>query len=241
MPARRIVSLVPSQTELLHDLGLTDEVVGITKFCVHPGEWRSLKTIVGGTKNVDHEIVESLKPDLIIANREENTKEDVELLMKKYPVWVSDVATVEDACKMILAIADLTGTNGDDIIQRIKISLSGLPLFERKRALYMIWKKPWMAAGTDTFIHSMMKAAGFENVIDTARYPKLTDEEMVLLDPEVVLLSSEPYPFKEQHVEEVQKMFPAARVVVVNGEMFSWYGSRMLKAAGYFERLRLVF
>lgn len=240
MPFRRIVSLVPSQTELLYDLGLHDEVVGITKFCGHPEEWKATKAIVGGTKKVDHEVVDALKPDLIIANKEENTKEDVERLMGKYKVWVSDVGSVEGAYEMILSVGDLTGkAKALEIVSDIKVSFAALPAFKTKKALYLIWKKPWMAAGNDTFIHSMMKLGGFENVIGVRRYPELTDEEMRIFDPEVVLLSTEPYPFKDRHVEEVRKMLPGARVVLVDGEMFSWYGSRMVKAARYLEKLRL--
>jgi ABC-type Fe3+-hydroxamate transport system substrate-binding protein len=224
----------------LYDLGLNTEVVGITKYCVHPQEWRGVKTIVGGTKNVDHAVVDSLKPDLIIANKEENTKEDVELLTRRYRVWVSDVSTFESAYEMIRAVGEMTGTSGkaSEIITGIQSSVSKLPLFEIKKALYLIWKKPWMTVGNDTFIHSMMKAAGFENVVVGERYPKLTEEELRLLNPEVVLLSSEPYPFKDQHIEEVQSMFPGTEVMLVDGEMFSWYGSRMREAAGYVNSLR---
>jgi len=237
MPARRIVSLVPSQTELLSDLGLDSEVVGITKFCVHPGHWRQAKTIVGGTKNVNVSIVDSLKPDLIIANKEENTKEDIEKL-SKYRVYVSDVKTVDDAFGMMKAIADLTGTSTEDLIERIKISFSSLPSFETKRVLYLIWKKPWMSAGSDTFINEMMKVAGFENVVKDTRYPNVSSESMQELNPEVVLLSSEPYPFRDQHVDELKRLLPDAKVMLVDGEMFSWYGSRMAVMAEYFQTLR---
>lgn len=243
MPSRRIVSLVPSQTELLYDLGLRDEVIGITKFCVHPEEWRASKTIVGGTKKVDHGVIETLRPDLIIANHEENTKEDVELLMRKYPVCITNVSTVEDAYFMMVSIAELTGraSEGARIINDIKNSFFTLPSFKAETTLYLIWKKPWMTVGADTFIHSMMTLGGFENVVGVMRYPELNDEEIQKLNPEVVLLSSEPYPFKGQHVEEVQKMLPSAKVMLVDGEMFSWYGSRMRKAAGYIQKLRLEF
>lgn len=239
MPARRIISLVPSQTELLYDLGLDSEVVGITKFCIHPDHWLSTKTIVGGTKNVRLDVVESLKPDLIIANKEENTKEDIEKLMKKFNVWVSDVKNLEDAYSMMDTIADKTGKNVTQIILDIKASFSSL-MFEQKRALYLIWKKPWMAAGSDTFINEMMHIAGFENVVKSMRYPGLSDEEMRSLNPEVVLLSSEPYPFKDQHVDEVKKLLPASKVKLVDGEMFSWYGGRMREMARYFRQLREV-
>lgn len=238
MPARRIVSLVPSQTELLYDLGLDSEVIGITKFCIHPERWQHAKTIVGGTKNVRLDVVESLKPDLIIANREENTKEDVEVLMKKFRVHVTDVSTIDEAYGMMSTVADLTGTDASKIISQIKDSFLILQRFEVKRALYLIWKKPWMSAGVDTFISDMMKIAGFENVVGGDRYPVLSEEEIRTVDPEVVLLSSEPYPFKEQHIDELKKLLPASKVVLVDGEMFSWYGSRMQRSAEYFRKLR---
>ena len=238
MPARRIISLVPSQTELLFDLGLDSEVVGITKFCIHPEHWRQTKTIVGGTKNVNLPVVESLKPDLIIANKEENTQQDIEFLMNRYRVYMSDVKTVDDAYGMMNAVADLTGTSAKDLIERIKNSLSAIPSFETKKALYLIWKKPWMAAGSDTFINDVMKIAGFENVIKDTRYPAVSLELMQQLDPEVVLLSSEPYPFKDLHVDEVKKLLPKANVMLVDGEIFSWYGSRMALMAEYFLALR---
>lgn len=233
----RIISLVPSQTELLFDLGLDSEVIGITKFCVHPEHWRQTKAIVGGTKNVNIPLVESLKPDLIIANKEENTKEDIAKL-SKYRVYVSDIKTIDDAYEMMRSVAELTGTSAKDLIERIQSSFTALPSFEIRKALYLIWKKPWMAAGSDTFINEMMRMAGFENVVKTPRYPTVS---LADLDPEVVLLSSEPYPFKDQHVDEVKKLLPNAKVVVVDGEMFSWYGSRMVGMAGYFSALRTTF
>jgi len=240
MPALRIVSLVPSQTELLFDLALDNEVVGITKFCVHPEHWKESKTIVGGTKNVKLDVIDSLKPDLVIANKEENTKGDVEALMKKYKVWVSDVRNVDDAYKMIRTVGDLTDkrTEADVLVSEIKNSFSEIELPKIKSALYLIWRKPWMAAGSDTFINEMMRIAGFENVVVDIRYPDLSDEQIRGLNPEFVLLSSEPYPFKEQHVDALKKLLPSSKVMLVDGEMFSWYGSRMREMAGYFEELR---
>lgn len=237
MPLRRIVSLVPSQTELLYDLGLDHEVVGITKFCVHPEHWTGTKTIVGGTKNVNLELVGSLKPDLIIANKEENTKSDVEALMKKFRVHVTDVSSVDDACKMMNDVAELTGTDASKIIHEINQSFSTLS-FGSCKALYLIWKKPWMCAGIDTFISHMMKVAGFENVVAGERYPALSEQEMRVMNPDVVLLSTEPYPFKDEHVDELKRILPAAIVMLVDGEMFSWYGSRMTRMASYFRALR---
>lgn len=243
MPARRIISLVPSQTELLSDLGLDNEVVGITRFCIHPQHWQQTKAIVGGTKNVKLDVVDSLKPDLIIANKEENTKPDVEALMKKYQVYVSDVSNVDDAYKMIAAIGELTDTStkASEIISEVKNSFAALPSFEIKRTLYLIWKKPWVAAGSDTFISQIMKMSGFENVVTATRYPNLSEEDIRKLNPDVVLLSSEPYPFKDQHIDEINKLLPSARVMLVDGEMFSWYGSRMREMRVYFRELRSKF
>ena len=237
MPAKRIISLVPSQTELLYDLGLDNEVVGITKFCVHPEHWRHTKAIVGGTKNINLDVIDSLKPDLIIANKEENTKEDVESLMKKYQVHVTDVSTLNDAYEMIQTIGSLVGKDPSSIINEIKNSFL-LMSFEKKKALYLIWKKPWMSVGRDTFISEMMRMVGFENVISENRYPTLSEQQIESLKPEVVLLSTEPYPFKEEHVAELKKIFTASKVVLVDGEMFSWYGTRMREMAGYFKGLR---
>jgi ABC-type Fe3+-hydroxamate transport system substrate-binding protein len=219
---------------------LESEVIGITKFCVHPEHWKQTKTIVGGTKNVNIQLVDSLKPDLIIANKEENTRQDVERL-SKYHVYVSDIKSVNDAYKMMNDVAGLTGTSAGSLIDQIKTSFTSLPSFEIKRALYLIWKKPWMAAGSDTFINEMMKIAGFENVVRDGRYPSVSEEEIKKLNPEVVLLSSEPYPFKDQHVDELKRLLPNAKVVLVDGEMFSWYGSRMVAMEEYFRTLSATF
>lgn len=237
MRARRIVSLVPSQTELLYDLGLDSEVVGITRFCVHPGSWQHTKTIVGGTKNVRLDVVDGLKPDLIIANKEENTKGDVEALMKKYQVHVTDVSTLEGAYGMMTDVAKLTGKDASALVSQIRDSFTSLPSFAKRKALYLIWKKPWMAAGADTFISEMMRVAGCENVVLSNRYPVLTAEHIRSLKPEVILLSSEPFPFKEEHVVELKKIVSDSKVVLVDGEMFSWYGTRMRLGADYFKQL----
>jgi ABC-type Fe3+-hydroxamate transport system substrate-binding protein len=247
----RIISLVPSQTELLFDLGLREEVVGITKFCVHPPEWFRSKTRVGGTKQLKMDIIHQLQPDLIIANKEENVKEQVEELASHYPVWISDVNNLEDACDMIRSIGKMTGKdqNAEGIVKDIIKSFSQLPpptqmlrrpMDSRLHTVYLIWREPYMTIGNDTFIHSMMKAAGFENVYsDQTRYPEITIEELKTKNPALLLLSSEPFPFKQKHADELQLHLPQTRILLVDGEMFSWYGSRLMQAASYFARLLL--
>jgi ABC-type Fe3+-hydroxamate transport system substrate-binding protein len=240
-PPSRIVSLVPSQTELLYDLGLSDEVVGITKFCVHPEDWFQTKKRVGGTKTADVEAIQSLRPDLIIANKEENTQQQVLHLAASYPVWTSDVKRLEDALVMIRNVAVMTGTMNIamSMEREIKAGFARIqPTAEPKRALYLIWKNPYMAAGGDTYIHDMMGKLGFQNVLATTmRYPELTREDIVDLKPDLVLLSSEPYPFKEKHIEELGALLPTATAMLVDGEMFSWYGSRIVPATAYFQQL----
>ncbi|MFM1876679.1 MAG: hypothetical protein RL266_2416 [Bacteroidota bacterium] len=237
-PLQRIVSLVPSQTELLFELGLEQRVVGITKFCVHPNEWFKNKTRVGGTKHIHFHTIRELDPDLIIANKEENNQEDIEALEKDFPVWVSDVNDLDSALEMIRSIAQITDSDASQLISEIDSGFDELkPLNSSKRVLYLIWKNPYMAAGSDTFITDMLQRCGFENVVSDSRYPQLTDQQIVDLNPEVILLSSEPFPFKEKHINELQELLPNATILLVDGEMFSWYGSRLKFAHSYFQSL----
>lgn len=246
---QRIISLVPSQTELLYDLGLNDEVIGITKFCVHPDEWFRNKIRVGGTKQLKIELIQQLQPDLIIANREENVKEQIEELQKKIPVWVSDINKLDDAYEMIDQVGLITGKekNASQMISQIKTGFSRLltPSAGNKATnhqpltVYLIWEKPYMTAGGDTFIHSMLESAGFTNLFEIEkRYPATDINELIELKPDLLLLSSEPFPFKQKHIDELQKLLPGTRILLADGEMFSWYGSRLLKAPAYFRTLQ---
>ncbi len=199
----RIISLVPSQTELLYDLGLEDEVVGITKFCVHPSDWRSTKTIIGGTKKLRFKEIDDLSPDLIIANKEENTREDIERLKLKYRVWISDVNTLDDAFHMINMVGKMTNRVGqaqiilDDIVLQKSEYTSG----HRGSAVYFIWKEPWMVAAGGTFIDEMMNEAGFTNIFGgEKRYPAKEIRDLVDMGPDHLLLSTEPFPFKPKDI-----------------------------------------
>jgi ABC-type Fe3+-hydroxamate transport system substrate-binding protein len=239
---KRIVSVVPSQTELLYELGLNDEVVGITKFCIHPDEWFHSKTRVGGTKNINQEIILGLKPDIVIANMEENTQSELEELAKHVPVWISDVRNLDDALRMIELLGDLLDKSeeAEKIILKIRRDFDLLkPISKPRKALYLIWREPFMAINSDTFIHDMMMRCGLINVSSEAetRYPQLSPEQVHALNPELVLLSSEPYPFAEKHMAEIQRLLPKARIGLVDGEAFSWYGSRLTQSAPYFKQL----
>ena len=238
----RIISLVPSQTELLHDLGLGDRVVGITKFCIHPQDWFRSKARVGGTKQVDIDKVRALEPDLIIGNKEENTRADIEALEHEFPVCMSDVRDLPGALDMVRDVGKLTGTATQalEIAKRIADGFAALePLPQRPSVAYLIWRKPWMAAGGGTFIHDMLQRIGLDNVFADRpeRYPELSPAELAAADPDLVLLSSEPYPFKEEHIAELNMLLPGCPVRLVDGEAFSWYGSRLLMSPDHFRRL----
>jgi ABC-type Fe3+-hydroxamate transport system substrate-binding protein len=236
-----IVSLVPSITELLFDLGLEKEVVGITKFCVHPFHWFKTKTRVGGTKTVSIQKVKALKPNLIIANKEENVKDQIEELAKEFPVYVSEICTVADAYAMIKEVGALTGTftNANVVINSIQTQFSKKDFRRKLKALYLIWKKPYMSVGGDTYINSMLEAAGFINILKHQyRYPVISIDEINLLEPDVILLSSEPFPFKQKHIDELKQITRVKNIILADGEMFSWYGTRMIQAPSYFAKLR---
>jgi ABC-type Fe3+-hydroxamate transport system substrate-binding protein len=237
----RIVSLVPSQTELLHYLGLEDEVVGLTKFCIHPKEWFQTKARVGGTKAVDLEKVLVLNPDLIIGNKEENTKEDIEMLKSVAPVWMSDIYDLSDAILMIRELGNILGKTDltDALIEEILSEFSKLHQFadnyslKGKTALYFIWNDPGFVAGKNTFIDAMLSECGLKNATRESRYPEVP----LSIQPDFVFLSSEPFPFEEKHIESFQKRYPNSKIVLVDGEMFSWYGSRLKDAPSYFQGL----
>ncbi len=241
---KRIISLVLSQTELLYDLGLKEEVIGITKFCVHPNEWFKTKTKIGGTKQYNFEKIKALHPDLIIGNKEENEQGQMEQLMKQYPVWMSDINTLKDALDMITGIGTLVGKQQQAILLKLQIEsaftvfANSKPQFKNITVAYLIWKRPYMVAGQNTFINEMLNICGFTNVFaNQSRYPEITAEDLNAAKPQLILLSSEPYPFQEKHIQEFKAICPNAEIIIVDGEVFSWYGSRLIKAPEYFTKL----
>lgn len=241
-PPQRIVSLVPSQTELLFDLGLGQRVVGVTKFCIYPPEARSAAAVIGGTKNFDFAKITALQPDLIIGNKEENYQVGIEQLMTQYPVWLSDIGDLPQALDMIRRVGFITGAKeaGEQLADEITSSFASLAAPEPLIPVaYFIWRKPYMAAASGTFIDDMLRRAGFRNVFaHLGRYPEITPAQLVAAAPERIFLSSEPYPFKDKHLAEFQEICPAAKIQLVDGELFSWYGSRLRLSAAYFQALR---
>jgi ABC-type Fe3+-hydroxamate transport system substrate-binding protein len=236
-PPKQIISLVPSQTELLHYLGLENEVVGITKFCIYPTEWFKSKIRVGGTKQLKINEILALKPDLVIGNKEENTKEDIEELEKNgISVWMSDINSFDEALEMIHQVGVLCKKESQaaDLVHQITIGFEEiLQIGKGRSVLYFIWDEPTYVVGKNTFIDSVLTKIGCINLCSLNRYPEFT--ELRNPNPDLVFLSSEPFPYKEQHLDKYQKLFPKAKVQLVDGEMCSWYGSRMLLAADYFK------
>ncbi len=240
-----IVSVVPSQTELLYDLGLGDKITGITKFCIHPSHLKKEKVIVGGTKNLNIDKIRKLSPDLIIANKEENNPEQIKNLSGEFPVWTSDIKQLSDALEMIQSIGHLTGTEekARDLTQLIGMRFEQLDeavkSYRKIPAVYMIWKDPYMTAGADTFIHDILGRSAFTNLFgDKWRYPQVDPGELKKNPPEMILLASEPFPFQQKHLSETEKLFPSCKIRLVDGELFSWYGSRLLKSPDYLINLR---
>jgi ABC-type Fe3+-hydroxamate transport system substrate-binding protein len=246
---KKIICLVPSLTELLFDLGLEESIVGITKFCVHPIHLKSTKKIIGGTKKVHFERIRLLSPDIIIANKEENTQEIVEKLAEICPVWVTDIKNVADCLQTITDFGLIFNKRieAQKWKDKIQFALSDFENFTKTKSIqkvaYFIWANPYMVAGSDTFINYLLCLNKFENIYAnhqnyTGRYPEIILKKMRLDgDPDLILLSSEPFPFKDEHAFEIGRFSHHAKTVFVDGEMFSWYGSRLLKAIAYFKKL----
>ena len=242
---QKIISLVPSISELLYDLNLAKETVGITKFCIHPSIWYQTKEKIGGTKNLQVEKIKCLQPDLIIANKEENTQEQVEILARLFPVYLTDVNNYEEAIKMIEDVGKITSRVAD-AVQLTKVIQSGFNLikkpFKQIKTVYFIWKDPYMSVGGDTFINDMMSNLGLQNIFGHyERYPEISLQNVISANPQLILLSSEPYPFKQKHITEIQAYLPNTKILLVDGEMFSWYGSRMKYMPEYFNNLLTEF
>lgn len=235
----RIISLVPSLTELLFDLGLDEEIVGVTDYCSSPQGKVDQRVKIGGPKALDFRAIERLDPDLAVGDKEENDREGILRLEELTPVWVSDVRDLEDALEMIRGLGEIVNRfeEAGRLAEEIRRGFAELPVYPPLRAAYLIWVDPYMAAGGETFINEMLGRCGFVNVFgDRPRYPEVTLEEVG--KAEVILLSSEPYAFERKEVEYIKKSCPAACVIRVDGTMFSWYGSRLKRAPAYFRALR---
>jgi len=250
----QIVSLVPSLTETLFALGLTSErIAGRTRFCVRPdiSDLRKIPAI-GGTKNPSIDRIREIGPDLVLANKEENRKQDVEALRNFTKVYVTNPQNVDDALRMIEDLGFLLGGVASGraglLLQGIRNDLSKVNAQVKTRKplsyLYFIWQKPFMVAGQGTFIEAMLKQIKCENAIQKPRYPEVSKEDIFELDPDWLFLSTEPYPFKEEHIDKIEEELEGLRAVeegrvcIVDGQACSWYGSRLSESFEYLSQLR---
>ena len=228
-PPKRVISLVPSITEWLVDVRV--DVIGRTKFCIHPKAAVQSIPLVGGTKNFRFDTIKELNPDLIIGNKEENYQEGIDLLKKDFNVWMTEIGSFQesitcfDQLSTCLEVRENWGVLRDKLNHQYRLHIDK----DKGTVVYLIWQKPYMAIGDNTFVNSMLSDFGYKNLIKTDRYPEVTMEEVIRLNPEFLLLSSEPYPFKQKHVEELQSQLKSSTVKLVNGEYYSWYGTRLLK------------
>lgn len=230
----KIVSLVPSLTETLVAAGLKSSLAGITKFCVHPKELLKEIDVIGGTKNPRIDAIISIKPDVVFANKEENRLEDITELKQHTQVYVTDISSHQDVVSFVYNLYMIFNTSE---CKHLMNQIKNLPDYTNRKKIstcYLIWKNPWMTVGKDTFVHHMMEKYGFKNVYETeVRYPEISLESIQVLKPKIIMLSSEPYPFKEKDKQELLLYFPDTTIIQVDGEMFSWYGSRLLEADQY--------
>lgn len=231
----KIISLVPSFTETLFALDLGNRLAGRTRFCERPEGLVKKIRIVGGTKNPNIRLIRELQPALVIANKEENRREDIEKIREFTRVHLTDVKTVEDALSSIGEIGRLLDRRekATDIVESVRGEMRKLPLVPSRTAVYLIWREPWMTVGGDTYIHDVMRIWGFTNLFASAtRYPVASPEQIAGMKPDYIFLSSEPFPFKKRHIHEMLGYCPDSSVLLVDGQWFSWYGSRMESAFG---------
>ncbi|MFC0300588.1 ABC transporter substrate-binding protein [Virgibacillus soli] len=238
-PPKRIVSLVPAITETMYHLQLAKEIVGRTRFCIFPKDKIANAVNIGGTKEIKLHRIQSLQPDLIIAEKEENTQEIVETLEQYFPVYVFEIQTIDDVLRMITDLGDVTNrqNQASKLSVNIQTAFSYVPNLQAKRVAYVIWRNPYMVVGKDTYIQSVLEKLGFINPFTSleGRYPIVTIEDFERANLDYIFLATEPFPFQEKHFAEFRVMDSKANLKIIDGEMF-WYGAKMIEAAAYFRK-----
>src|SRR5690625_1728071 len=235
----RCYSLCTPITDTLMHIQLKEEVVGQTRFCIHPHDEDKTVINVGGTKDIQLDRIQQLQPDLIIAEKEENTKEMVAALDVDYQVYVFEIQTIQDALRMIHDLGELTDRQrlATELNTRIDEAFARLPKMKGQRVAYIIWQHPFMVVGQDTYIHTVLESMGFVNPFTAfaGRYPEVTATDLQAAKLDYLFLATEPFPFREQHQAEFARLLPDTPTFIVDGEMF-WYGPKMLEAAAYFRK-----
>ena len=245
----RIISMVPSLTELLHDLDLLDNIVGCTKFCIHPQNLLKDIPKFGGTKCVDSSVILDLKPTHIIMNIDENKKELFKQFKNKnVEVIVTHPKTPLDNLILFEMFGDIFSRKelANMLSIKFKQSLQKLQNDSKfnkpKNVLYLIWRKPWMSVSQDTYISKMLELINYNtvNFQSAERYPSISETEFLSCNCDLILLSSEPYPFKEKHIAEIKTLCKNCdEVSLIDGEKISWYGSRAIKGLDYLREIAI--
>lgn len=245
--SRRIVSLVPSLTESLVAMGLRDDIVGCTKFCVEPPDLHRQCTLVGGTKDFDRSLILSLHPTHVLANQEENPREAVLDLATKVPTHISFPRAPEDVPSMLRDIGHFLSCPEAAEHWALDIDAMIASLEPRRfkagpRFLYFIWRDPYMLAGVDTYISRLFACAGWQNAImGLERYPTVRVSELSTLSPDLIILSSEPYPFRRRDADRLKGEWPSAPPILkVDGRLLSWHGTQTLAALRWVADLDLT-
>jgi ABC-type Fe3+-hydroxamate transport system substrate-binding protein len=231
----RIVSLVPSITELLCDLDLSEQLVGRTGFCIHPWETGRAIPKVGGTKDLKFDRIRELKPTHVVVNVDENRKEDAEALAEFIPnVVVTHPLAPRDNLDLYRQMGREFDreAQAEALCKRFEAALSKVEDRPEQRVLYLIWRDPWMTISPETYISRTLGLFNWKTVPASTdeRYPQV---DLAAVDVDRVLLSSEPFHFKEHHIPEVEALVPGAKVSLIDGEMTSWYGSRAIAGIDY--------
>jgi ABC-type Fe3+-hydroxamate transport system substrate-binding protein len=243
LPARRVISLVPSLTETVCDLGVSGRLVAVTRFCVSPADELQFVPRVGGTKNPDLEQIARHEPDLILANGEENRSEDIDWLSQRFEVYLSRPTTLPDAAKVVRDVGHRLGVEDEteSLLLEIEAQLAYAEVMNLDRqpirVFYPIWKQPWIGVNRNTYVHDMLTRAGAINVCATreSRYPVVALTELGDLAAELVLLPSSPFAFSADHRRELMNDRTFGRnvpILMVDGRNFCWHGSRTARGLG---------
>lgn len=237
---QRIISICPAITSTLFEIGAGETVIGRTEYCIFPKDQVEVVPVIGGTKQVDFEKIRQLKPDLILAEKEENTKVIVKTLEKEFPVFVFEVQSLEENERFITDLGKLTKQEEQaaHLLENVKQAFQGIPNFSNETAAYMIWQEPYMVVGHNTYINSVLKTLGFINPFTDrkSRYPIIQLEDIVQANLQYLLLASEPFHFTEEHRNYFSNILPNTTVLNVDGEMF-WYGSNSVPGFQYIQQL----
>lgn len=236
---KRIVSLCPAITATLFAIGLDKEVVGRTRFCIYPKEQVEHIPIVGGTKEINIDKIHAVKPDLIIAEKEENTKEIVAQLEKDFPVFVFEIQSIQENKRMLEDLGKIVQKQeeANQLAYTIETAFQNLPNLQGKKAAYMIWRTPYMVVGHSTYINTVLESLHLINPFTKfeGRYPAVTLEELKKAELDYLFLATEPFRFQEKHVEEFKTLLPDVDISLIDGEMF-WYGVNMVEGAKYLKQ-----